>query len=125
MGKNIVVEGCQLQFSAGQGTISIAEGQTSTRIKFGGKATYKTLNFTISGYSGGTITDGNGTGSGSIIASSQNVKIEGNKAILEGDTSATITITGTTTIPPAGPVTVTSPDIVTVVSAGQSKAQGV
>lgn len=120
--KYIAVEGCQLQLQSGTGNISVT-GTTSTKVKCGGKAAYKELKFSISGYLGGAITNSDGQGSGSINATAQKVKIEGNSAILEGDASATITITGTTTTQ-SGPVTVTAADTVKVTSAGQQKVKG-
>lgn len=125
--KNIVVEGCQLSFQNGGGppsAISITPGQTSTHVKCGGKAAYKTLKFTISGYTGQAITvTGSGSGSGEIIATSLHTKVEGNKAFLEGDVSASITINGQTT---SGTSTVpaTAIEIVKVTSAGQTRAKG-
>lgn len=126
MGKNIVVEGCQLIFQNGglPTAISITPGQLSNKVKCDGRKAYKTLNFTINGYLGGSITDGNGTGSGSINASSTKLKIEGNKAILEGDMSSTVTITGTNSTSGV-PVTVTFPEIVKVQSAGQMKVKAI
>lgn len=120
--KYIAVEGCQLQLQSGTGNISVT-GTTSSKVKYGGKAAYKELKFSISGYLGGAITNSDGQGSGSINATAQKVKIEGNSAILEGDTSSTITISGTTTTQ-SGTVKVTATDTVKVTSAGQQKVQG-
>ena len=128
MTKFIAVEGCQLQFqNGGQGTINITPGQTSTKVKFGGKAAYKTIKFTVTNYVGGEITiplpPPAISGSGEIQASSQHVKVEGNKVILEGDVSATITMNGQK---PAGSSTApaTNPEVIKMVSAGQTKAKG-
>lgn len=122
--KNITVEGCTLQLQSGTGTITITPGQTSTKVKADGKAVYKTLKFTISGYTGGTITvSGSGSGSGEINASATKVKVEGNAVFLEGDQSATITLNG---LQPSGSGTApaTATDIVKISDAGQSKAKG-
>ena len=120
----IAVEGCTLEFqNGGTGTITITPGQTSTKVKADGKAVYLTLKFTVSGYNGQAITNADGTGQGSIIASAQHVKVEGNAVILEGDVSASITISGTTTTQ-SGKTPVTAVEIVKVTKAGQSKAKG-
>lgn len=121
----IAVEGCSLEFQNGGGpntAISIT-GTTSTKVKADGKAVYKELKFSISGYNGQAITNADGTGQGSIIASAQHVKVEGNAVILEGDVSASITISGTTTTQ-SGKTPVTAVEIVKVTKAGQSKAKG-
>ena len=123
--KNITVEGCSLEFQNGGGpntAISIT-GTTSTKVKADGKAVYKELKFSISGYNGQAITNSDGTGEGSIIASAEHVKVEGNAVILEGDVSATITISGSTTTP-SGKQDVTATEVVKVTDAGQSKAKG-
>ena len=126
--KYIVVDGCQLQFqNGGQGTININPGQTSTKVKAGGKVVYKTIKFTVTNYVGGEITiplpPPAISGSGEINASSAHVKVEGNKVILEGDTSATITMNGQK---PSGSSTVpaTNDEVIKVVSAGQTKVKG-
>lgn len=125
MTKNIAVEGCTLQFqNGGTGTISITPGQTSLKVKADGKGVYKTLNFTISGYTGQAITvAGSGTGSGSINASATHDKVEGNPVFLEGDVSSTITING---LQPSGGGTApaTATEIVKITSAGQTKVKG-
>ena len=124
MTKNITVEGCTLEFmlEGASGDIEIT-GTPSTKVKADGKAVYKEINFSISNYNGGAITNGDGTGTGSIIATAQHVKVEGNPVILEGDMSATITISGTTTTQ-SGKTPVTSPDVVKVTDAGQTKVKG-
>lgn len=124
--KNIVVEGCTLQFqNGGSGTITITPGQTSTKVKADGKAVYKTLNFTISGYTGQSITiAGSGAGSGSINATAQHCKVEGQPVFLEGDQSATITINGLQPVPGGGTGPATATEIVKITNAGQTKAKG-
>ena len=129
MTKAIAVQGCTLEFqNGGSGTITITEGQTSTKVKADGKAAYKTLTFSISGYTASSAVSptwipGSGSGSGSIQASAQHVKIEGNPALLEGDQSAAITIngqqqSGQTTIPAV------ATEIVKITAAGQAKVKG-
>lgn len=124
--KNIAVEGCTLQFqNGGTGTITITSGQTSQKVKADGNAVYKTLNFTISGYTGQAITvSGSGSGSGSINATAQHVKVEGQPVFLEGDQSATITINGLQPAPGGGTTSATATEIVKITNAGQSKAKG-
>jgi uncharacterized Zn-binding protein involved in type VI secretion len=125
MTKNIAVDGCTLQFqSGGNGTITINPGQASTKVKADGKGVYKTLKFSISGYTGQAITvPGSGSGNGEITASSQHVKVEGNAVFLEGDVSASITINGQAT---SGTSTVPAQadEIVKITNAGQSKVKG-
>ena len=122
--KYIAVEGCSLNFqvAGAQGTIKIT-GTTSNKVKADGKAVYKEIKFDIKNYNGGAVTNADGTGTGSIIASAQHVKVEGNAVILEGDVSATITISGTTTTQ-SGKTPVTTPDVVKVTAAGQTKVKG-
>ena len=85
----------------------------------GGKATYAgDLNISISGYSGQGITDG--SGSGTLQPTSQYVKIEGEKVVLEGDKTTTpIQVTGSTS---SGTDTVSV--TVTITSAGQTYVKG-
>ena len=129
--KSIVVDGCELKFQNGgspDSAISINPNQISTKVKADGKAVYKTLKFTISGYSAPASVipnwvSGSGSGSGEITASSQHVKVESNKVILEGDVSASITISGQVqqgeSTSPA-----TFVEVVKVTNAGQSKVKG-
>lgn len=122
--KYIAVEGCTLEFQVegASGNIEIT-GTPSTKVKADGKAVYKEIKFSISNYNGGAVTNSDGTGTGSIIASAQHVKVEGNAVILEGDVSATVEISGTTTTS-SGPTPVTTTDVVKVTAAGQSKVKG-
>ena len=124
--KYIVVEGCELKFQNGGGpntAISINPQQVSTKVKAGGKGVYKTLKFSISGYNGQAITNSDGTGNGSITATAQKCKAEGKFVILEGDVSASITISGTTTTQ-SGKQNVTATEVVKVTKAGQDKVKG-
>ena len=113
--KNIAVQGCQLDCPYARITTS-----PKTSAKCGGKATYAgDLNISISGYSGQGITGG--AGSGTLQPTSQHVKIEGEKVVLEGDkTINPISVTGTT---PSG-ASATVPVTVTIVSAGQTFVKG-
>ena len=124
--KYITVDGCTLQFqNGGSGTITPDPNQTSTKVKAGGKAVYKTLSFSISGYTGQAITvAGSGSGSGQIKASSKKVKVEGNKVILEGDVSASITINGLQPAEGGGTKPATATEVVKVMAAGQTKVKG-
>lgn len=129
--KYIAVEGCSLEFQNGGSpntAISISSGQLSTKVKAGGKAVYKTIKFTISGYTASsaikpTWVPLSGSGQGEIVASSEHVKVEGEKVILEGDQSVSITIKGQEQ---QGQATVSSQvtEIVKVTKAGQTKVKG-
>ena len=125
MTKYITVEGCTLNFqNGGSGVITPNPGQASLKVKADGKGVYKTLKFSVSGYTGQAITvAGSGTGSGEIIATAQHVKVEGNAVILEGDVSAQFTING---LKPAesGTSPATAVEVVKVTAAGQTKVKG-
>ena len=128
--KNITVEGCTLEFQNGGNneSISITSGQTSQTVKADGKPVYKTLKFTVSGYTASaeqspTWIAESGTGQGEITASAEHVKVDGNAVILEGDTSAEITINGQKQQGQSVvPDQVT--EVVKVTKAGQDKAKG-
>ena len=122
--QSIAVDGCTLQLSAGTGSISITS-QPSQKIKCDGKGAYKgQIQFSISGYMGTNITNGDGQGSGSISGTSRCVKIEGQTAVLQNDTSESVTINGTK---PSSSGSGTEPavDVITVKvsDAGQSKVK--
>jgi uncharacterized Zn-binding protein involved in type VI secretion len=127
----IAVDGCSLEFQNGGSpntAISITPGQLSTKVKADGKAVYKTIKFTISGYTASSVIKPtwvplSGSGEGEIVASSKHVKVEGKKVILEGDQSLSITIIGQEQ---QGQATVTSKvtEIVKVTKAGQTKVRG-
>ena len=129
--KNIAVDGCTLEFQNGGGpntAITIEPNQTSTKVKAEGKAVYKTLKFTISGYTAPATekpnwVSGSGSGNGEITVTAGHVTVEGNKVILEGDVSESITISGQEN---SGSSTVTSTftEVVKVTDAGQSKVKG-
>lgn len=124
MGKNIAVDGAELQLTPGNGQISIS-GVTSTKVKFDGKEAYKgKISFSISAYSGPNCTvPSSGSGSGDIEGSAQFVKVEGEAVVLEGD-KVTVQVNGKrqagqTQVPAVDSVTVT------VVDASQSSAKAV
>lgn len=117
--KYIAVQGCQLDCPYAQITTS-----PKTSVKCGGKATYAgDLNISISGYSSSVITvSGSGSGSDILQPTSQHVKIEGDKAVLEGD-KVTITVNGKAY---AGQtvIDVSESVTVTITSAGQAYVKG-
>lgn len=113
------VEGCELECSSGTATLTITTAP-SAKVKFGGKAAYMgDLSVTISGYLGGSITNGDGVGSAVISGSSVN-KVEGAACVLEGDESAQVTVTGTNSGGSAASAVIT----VKVSAAGQSVCKG-
>lgn len=117
--KNIAVQGCQLD-------CTYAQIQTSpkTSVKCGGKATYAgDLTIKISGYSSSVITvTGSGSGSDTLHPTAQHVKIEGEKAVLEGD-KVTIEVNGKAWSG-SSQVDASEPVTVTITDAGQSDVQG-
>lgn len=121
--KNIAVKGCSLSLGTGSGSISISS-TPSSKVKIDGKGVYSGgLNFSISGYTGGAITNGDGAGSGSISPGAMKVKADGSFVMLEGDTSVPVTINGT--MPgPSGPQPAVAMDTVKISNAGQSKVKG-
>ena len=91
--KHIAVKGCELDFkNPATGLINIT-GEESEKVFCDGKAAYKTIQFSVTNYVGGDIVS-NGTGGGTIDASSETCEIEGMAATLEGDESAQITFQG-------------------------------
>lgn len=125
--KEIVVEGCSLEFQNGGGpnsAIIITSGQASTKVKAEGKGVYKTLKFSVSGYTGQAIdVTGSGSGNGEITATSQNITVEGNKVFLNGDESAKFEIKGKKYVQ-GGTTDVSVFEIVKVTDAGQTKVKG-
>lgn len=109
-----------LEFDHGSGVITITS-KPSEKVKCDGKKAYcGSIKITISGFQSGAVSNGDGTGSGAINGTGK-LLIEGEKAVMEGDESGAITITGTTGTP-ASPAT----DYVTVKvkDAGQTKVKG-
>ena len=117
--KYIAVQGCQLDCPYAQ-----IKTSPKTSVKCSGKATYAgDLTIQISGYSSSVITvTGSGSGSDTLHPTSQRVKIEGEKAVLEGD-KVTITVNGKAY---AGQSTIdiSEPVTVTITSAGQTYVKG-
>lgn len=118
--KNIATEDWTYAFGSGSGNVSVTN-QPSQKVKCDGKkAFYDKIEISISGYTGKGIQGG--SGEGSIRGSADHVKIEGKPAVLEGDESDEIPITGTSTSYPYPTLTVN--DTVKVLKAGQSKVKG-
>ena len=129
--KEIAVEGCKLEFQNGGSpntAITINPKQTSSKVKAEGKAVYKTLKFSISGYSAPSSLKPNwvpdsGSGNGEISATSVHATVEGNKVLLKDDVSLQITISGQEyqgdhTVP------ATFMEIVKITNAGQTSVKG-
>lgn len=119
MGKNIAVDGCELEDETGGGTVEITSS-ASEDVKADGKGIFfGPVSIAVSGSDGGgAIGDGNGTGTGVITGTGSKVTSGGQPALLEGDT-ATVVVNGTTTsgsstVPASASVTVKVKD------AGQS-----
>ena len=119
MKKNIACVGCELDCKYAQIMTS-----PKTSVKFAGKATYAgDLTIQISGYSSSIITvSGSGSGSDTLHPSAQYVKIDGEKAVLEGD-KVTIKVYGQA-YSGQSTINVTEDVTVTVVDAGQSVGKG-
>lgn len=99
MSKAIAVQGCTLEIvEEGKSALSKQISTSpSIDVKFDGKGAYSgTIQITLSGYTGGSIVSGSGATDtpGTLSGSAQYVKIDGNSAVLEGDTSDTITVIG-------------------------------
>lgn len=91
MGKYIAVQGCTLECTP-VATAQIATSP-STTTKADGKACYRgSLTITVTNAT--AVTDGNGAGTGVITGSAQEVRIDGQPAVLEGD-KVQITVSGT------------------------------
>lgn len=91
MGKYIIVQGCTLECTPAA-TAQIATSP-STTTKADGKACYRG-SLTINVTKATAVTDGNGAGTGVITGSAQEVRIDGQPAVLEGD-KIQITVSGT------------------------------
>lgn len=99
MSKLIAVQGCTLEIvEEGKSALSKQISTSpSSNVKFDGKGAYSgTLQIVLSEYTGGAIVSGSGATvtPGTLSGSAQYVKIDGNSAVLEGDTSDTITVFG-------------------------------
>lgn len=118
--KAIAVDGCVLEpVAPATGTITIEPNQASEDIFVGEKGVYfKEIKFKVAGSNGGgSVTNNDGTGEGSIIATGGNILFlpDEDKVVLEGDLSDEITINGT-----AGDQSASGIIKVRVKSAGQS-----
>ena len=118
--KNIAVQSWSYSFGSGTGTVTVTNQPSQKVLCDGKKAFFGEIEFSISNYTGGGIT--NGTATGKISGTAEHVNIEGKPAVLEGDESEEITINGQSTTYPYNPDTAT--DTVKVSSAGQSKVKG-
>lgn len=120
MGKNVAVNGCELEDVTGGGTVTVT-GTASTAVLAGGKGIFfGDVAVSVSGSNGGGgITDNNGAGTGTIRGSGENICENGQPALLEGDT-ATVKVSGTSTsgstVTPVGPIDIT----IKVKKAGQT-----
>ena len=116
---DIAVSGCTLEpVPPATGTITINPNQESQDVLINSKGVYfKEIKFSVAGSNGGgSVTNNDGTGNGSIIATGSNMTdAEGNSAVLEGDVSALVTITGT-----AGESSASGTITVKVTKAGQT-----
>lgn len=117
--KYVATEDWEWEFNSGKGTVTVTEG-ISEKVKCDGKkALIGTIKFTISNYSGQGISQG--SGEGTIKGSATKLKIEGKGAVLEGDESDNIAVTGLNQAPPPPKLTVYV--TVKVKKAGQTKVK--
>ena len=121
MGKNIAVDGCELEDVTGGGTVEITGSASQYSFANGKGIFFGPIAVSVSGSNGGGgITDNNGAGTGTITGTGSSICEGGQPALLEGDT-ATIQVTGTATsgssTVPVGPVPIT----IRVKKAGQDK----
>lgn len=117
--KNVATEDWEWEFDSGTGTVTVTEG-ISEKVKCDGKkALMGTIKLTISNYSGKGISQG--SGSGTLDGTANKFKIEGKKAVLEGDESDVIQVTGMNQAPPPPVKSVTVK--VKVKKAGQTKVK--
>lgn len=121
MGKNIAVKGCTLVIQGGSGPPPTITNQPSSDITVGGKGVFfKEIKVSLSGVTAGTITNSDGQGTGSITGTGADVlDANGDKAVLEGDVSASITVNGTMSTP-SGPQSASGTVTVKVSAAGQT-----
>lgn len=98
--KAIAVDGCVLEpVSPATGTITIEPNQASEDVFVGEKGVYfKEIKFKVANSNGGgSVTNNDGEGEGSIIATGGNILFlpDEDKVVLEGDLSDEVTINGT------------------------------
>jgi hypothetical protein len=98
MGKAIAVQGCTLVISSGgSGPNPTVTSQPSTQVLINTKGVFfKEIKFSVSGANAGEITNSDGHGSGTILATGTYVLDgSGNKVVLLDDESASVTLNGT------------------------------
>ena len=98
--KAIAVDGCVLEpVSPATGKITIEPNQASEDVFVGEKGVYfKEIKFKVTNSNGGgSVTNNDGEGEGSIIATGGNILFlpDEDKVVLEGDLSDEVTISGT------------------------------
>lgn len=115
---NVAVAGCTLEpVSPATGTITINPNQESQDVTINGNGVYfKEIKFSVSGSNGGgSVTNNDGTGDGSITASGAGMTdANGNMTVLEGD-FASVLIKGT-----SGQSSASGTIMVKVTKAGQT-----
>lgn len=98
MGKAVAVDGCELEVVApGTGDVTVVEGQVSDCDFARGKGIhFKEIKFKVKNSNGGgSVTNNDGTGEGSIIATGANIlSPDGDMAVLLDDVSASVPISG-------------------------------
>ena len=120
MGKNVAVDGCTLEITGGSGPAPTITSTPSTKVLADGKGVFfKEIAFTVSGVTAGDIANSDGQGSGKITGTGDNILSGSDKAVLEGDISAEITVNGTKPSQ-SGPVPASGTIKVKVSDAGQS-----
>ena len=101
---DVAVLGCELEpVPPATGEILVTSNP-STEVLVGEKGVYfKEIKFSVAGSNGGgSVTNNDGTGEGSIIATGSNMQDKnGNYVVLEGDLSASVPIKGTAGQSPA------------------------
>lgn len=116
---NVVVEGCVLKpVLPATGTVTVDEGQASEEVFINNKGVYfKEIKFSVAGSNGGgSVTNNDGTGTGTILATGGDMlDAEGNKIVLEGDQVVNVQIDGH-----AGDESATGYITVKVTNAGQT-----
>lgn len=125
MSKSIAVQNCSLEIvEEGKSASSIEiSSSPSTDVKINGKGAYSgTVQISISGYTGGSIVSASGATvtPGTLSGSAQYIKVDGKSAILEGDTSNTITVIGSD----SRGHSVTDTCTVKIANAGQNYVKG-
>lgn len=120
MSKNIVVDGCELNFiSIAEGNITI-KSSPSLKVKINNKGVYSgNLDFIVTGYMDSLIKEG--VGSGTIIPTSNKVFVDGKNVLLEGDSVSLVEITGVN-IETGQPATVLQ--TIQISNAGQNIVKG-